>query len=162
MRLRCQTARPLGKFMLTSARLVFRCVADLEYDPNSKTPCGLWMINQADERALDWYEGVDSGLYFKSEEIVLKYQDRPRNALIYLMRSDAIYPPSQSYADTIRQGYKDFGLNEKYLDEAIARSFDDKAPDNQTTARRARQRDRHQQLVEMPVSVAMKRLDMRG
>lgn len=162
MRMRCPTARPLGKFMLTSARLIFRGVADLEYAPGETTPCGLWSINQADERALDAYEGVGGRFYFKSEEIVLKWAGRARSALIYLMRSDGVYPPSQHYADLLRQGYKDFGLDVRYLDRAIARSFE-KDPDEQTRARRLRQKEdpRQQQLVAMPESIAMKRLDLR-
>ena len=58
MRQRCPTARPLGKFMLTEARLVFRGVADLEYAPGETVPCGLWSLYASDERALDGYEGV--------------------------------------------------------------------------------------------------------
>jgi hypothetical protein len=141
--------------MLTAARLVFRSVADLEYDPDAKTPCGLWALNQADEKALDRYEGITSGVYFKSDEITIKYLERPRKALIYLMNSDAIYPPSRAYADTIRQGYRDFGLDERYLDKAIAHSFREKAPDQEIVERRRRQRAsrEHHELVPMPASV---------
>lgn len=150
MRIRCPTARPLGRFMLTKARLVFRVFADLEYDETSQVPCGLWAINRADEEALDRYEGVDAGAYFKSEDIVLTYAGRRRNALVYLMNNKGVWPPSQRYADTIRQGYKDFKLNDRYLDEALARSFD-KQPNAELLERRARQRDgtRHQQLVSL-------------
>lgn len=163
MMARCPTAKPLGKFWLTNAKLVFRGVADVEYHPEDRVPCGLWNINQADERALDHYEGVAGGLYYKEEGIILKYAGRPQNALIYLMKSDGIYPPSQGYVDTIRRGYKDFKLDQSYLDAAIKRSFNEKDPDEQTTERRARQKaDRRQaRLVKMPESVALKRLDMK-
>lgn len=161
MRQRCPSARPLGKFMMTSARLVFRGVADLEFAPGEQTPCGLWAINQDDERSLDIYEGISSGVYFKSEEIRLEYAGRRRRALIYCMNSDGIYPPSQTYANTIRKGYKDFGLDERYLDEAIARAFNEKDPSEETMNRRARQRASlaHRKLVEMPLSVAMQQMD---
>lgn len=164
MRLRCATARPLGKFILTNARLVFRGVADVEYEPGGHVPCGLWAINRADERALDAYEGVSLGLYFKSRDIVLKYCGRRRPALIYLMNSEGVYPPTQHYVDIIRRGYKDFDLDEAYLDAAIERSFEEKSPDEQILARRARQRQNRNtaQLVEMPMSVAMRRMEARG
>ena len=139
MRQRCPTARPLGKFMLTEARLVFRGVADLEYAPGETVPCGLWSLYASDERALDGYEGVRvSNRYFKSEDIELRYGGKRQKALIYLMRSEGIYPPSEHYANILRQGYKDFGLDTSYLEQAIARSFA-KEPDEHTEARRARQ-----------------------
>lgn len=158
MRARCPTARALGKFMLTSAQLVFRGVADLEFIPGAQTPCGLYSLNEADERALDRYEGVSTGAYFKSEQITLNYAGRKRKALIYLMNSDAIYPPSQEYVDRIRKGYKDFGLEEKYLEDAIKRSFVDRNPDEATRARRARQRasDQQRQLVAVPEALRSK------
>jgi hypothetical protein len=159
MRMRCSTARPLGKFMLTDAKLVFRGVADVEYSLGDKVHCGLWGINQADERALDGYEGVDSGMYFKNEAIRLKFCGRKRSALIYLMKSEGVYPPSQGYVDVIRKGYQDFGLDESYLDKAVEEAFRGKDPDEQTTKRRARQKERHQRLVRMPESVAIERLE---
>lgn len=152
MRKRCPTARPLGKFMLTNARLIFRGVADLEYAEGAKTPCGLYAIYKADEDRLDGYEGVDSGVYFKSETVKLKWEGEQREALVYLMNSTAVYPPSQTYADIIRRGYKDFDLDQKYLDEAIQRSYQDKNPDEYIIARRRRQRAGtvHRELVKKP------------
>jgi AIG2-like family len=159
MRFRCPTARPLGKFIMRDAQLVFRSVADLDFVPGATTPCGLWSINTDDERSLDRYEGVNSGAYFKSEAIQLNYCGRKRPALIYLMNSQAIFPPSQTYVDTIRRGYKDFDLDEKFLDDAIARSFLDRDEDEEMLARRERQLDTrlHSQLVEMPESVLQAR-----
>lgn len=144
---------------MRDAQLVFRSVADLEFIPGATTPCGLWSINAEDEKSLDRYEGISSGAYFKSEAIQLAYCGRKRPALIYLMNSQAIYPPSQSYANTIRRGYRDFELDEKFLDEAIARSFIDKDPDEETQWRRERQLStrEHSQLVELPESVAAMR-----
>jgi len=168
MRMRCTTARPLGKLMLKNARLVFRGVADVEYSPNpeDKVPCGLWAINRGDERALDYYEGVDNGMYYKEERITIKYLGRPRNVLMYLMTTDGVFPPSQGYVDAIRKGYKDFGLDEEALDQAIARSYVNKEPDNQTMTRRARQKrdphPRNRRLVTMPESVVQRRLEERA
>lgn len=163
MRQRCPNARPLGKFMMTSARLVFRNVADLVFAPGEKTPCALWMINADDERSLDIYEGISSGVYFKTDEIRIEYAGQRRKAVMYLMTTDGIYPPSQAYADTIRRGYRDFGMDERYLDDAIRRSFDEKDPDDYIATRRANQRagGRHAKLVEMPMSLALKRIDQR-
>jgi AIG2-like family len=154
MRRRCPTARPLGKFLLRDARLVFRGVADLEYIAGAQVPCALWMINADDEAALDMYEGIATGTYFKTREIKIEYAGKRRAPVLYLMNSEGVYPPSQAYVDTIRQGYRDFKMNESFLDEAIRRSFLDKAPDEHTLARRLRQRAGkvHRELARRPNS----------
>ena len=161
MRLRCPTARPLGKFTLKDARLVFRVYADLDLIPGTEVPCGLWSINEADERALDAYEGHGSAAGYYKEYILLRYAGRPRKAMIYLMRAgEGVAPPSQSYVDTIREGYQDFGINEKYLNAAIKHSWDAKDPTDFTRGRRTRQRRREQgrhAIVTMPESVARHR-----
>lgn len=159
MRRRCPGARPLGRFLLTNARLVFRGVADLEFDPNSSVPCALWLIDEFDERALDRYEGLHSGLYIKSEEIVLQYKGEARNALVYLMTSRGIYPPTAQYVAKIRQGYRDFGMDESYLNAAITHAFNSKEPTDYELQRRDRQRKNNQSLAKLPESLAMTRLD---
>lgn len=160
MRRRCPDARPVGKVMLTNARLVFRGVADIEYAPgDSKVPCGIWSISPDDERELDRYEGVSSGMYYKEYGVKIRFRGEEHNPLLYLMKSEGIYPPSAYYVAAIRQGYQDFGLDESFLDDAVEASFNEKSPDRQTVARRVRQRQdfRHQKLVEMPESVALRR-----
>lgn len=164
MRIRCEDARPVGKIMLTDARLVFRGVADVEYSPGSRVPCGVWSISERDEARLDMYEGVAGGLYYKERGIQIKYKGQVKHPLIYLMTSEGVFPPNQHYVDTIRKGYKDFGLDERYLDEAIKNSFEQKAPDEQTARRRVRQRKdvRTQRLVQMPEEVALNRVKARS
>jgi hypothetical protein len=163
MRRRCPGARPLGRILLKNSKLVFRGVADLEYVAGAATPCGIWRITREDERELDAYEGVSAGLYYKDQTIVLRWEGEKYKALVYLMSSQGIYPPSQYYVDGIRKGYQDFNLDQRYLDEAIEHSFDEKDPDEQTRRRRVRQRDNFTQreLVTMPEAVALKRLQMR-
>lgn len=161
MRRRCPTARPLGKFMMKDARLVFRVYADLDLIPGAVVPCGLWSINEADERALDAYEGTGHGAGYYKEYILLSYAGRPRRAMVYLMRAgEGVAPPSQSYADTIREGYQDFGIDPKYLNAALKHSWEEKDHNDFTRGRRERQRDREQgrhAVVTMPETVALRR-----
>lgn len=160
MRRRCPDAVALGKFYLTDAKLVFRGVADVEYSPGDRVPCGLWRISERDEQALDRYEGVSSGMYYKERGLQIQYRGEVHNPLIYLMCSRGIYPPAKEYVETIRQGYEDFNLDQSYLDAAIVDCFRRKKPDEQTMARRERQRNnpRTRRLVPMPESLAMARL----
>lgn len=159
MRRRCPGARPLGKFLLTNARLVFRGVADLEFDPDSSVPCALWMVDRFDEEALDRYEGLHSGHYFKSEEITLKYKGEARPALIYLMTSRGIYPPTAQYVSKIRQGYRDFEMDQSYLNAALRHSYEHKEPTDFEVERRVRQKKQEQRLARLPEQIAMDRLD---
>lgn len=163
MRRRCPDARPLGKFYLTDARLVFRGVADVEYSPGNRVPCGLWAISAGDERELDRYEGVSGGHYFKERGITIHYRGENHNPLIYLMcNADGVYPPSQGYFETLQRGYENFNLDQSYLRAALFDCYKRKSPDDQTRERRERQRNsndpRTRRLVPMPESLAMKRL----
>lgn len=166
MRRRCPEARPLGKFYLTDAKLVFRGVADVEYSPGDRVPCGLWSISGRDEAELDRYEGVKSGFYYKERGIQILFRGEVHNPLIYLMCSRGVHPPSQQYVATLAQGYEDFGLDKSYLDQAIAESYYNKRLDEQTRARRERQRKsnnpRVRRLVKMPEEVAMRRLQVKN
>jgi len=120
---RCPRAVPIGPMILPKARLVFRGVADVEYDADSSAPGGLWKLTKACEAALDRYEGVSNGLYDKRYiEISLKEKGKPvvRKALLYVMNRDWYAPPGDWYAAIIRQGYRDFGLDNAALTAAIA------------------------------------------
>jgi gamma-glutamylcyclotransferase (GGCT)/AIG2-like uncharacterized protein YtfP len=124
---RCPDAIAIGKFTMNNARLVFRGVADCIYEPGSTCVGGLWQITEECERALDRYEGVGSGMYRKERVPVSGFED-DTEVLYYAMNSTGIFPPSQDYLDTIRQGYRDFGLPMKQLHAAVKASWDDKAP----------------------------------
>jgi len=152
---RCPSAIYRGKITLTNARLVFRGVADLQIEKGAKCPAGVWEINEEDEGRLDSYEGVKSGMYSKHMIPIGKTWGH-KEALIYLMNDDGVYPPSHYYAGIIRRGYRDFGLDEGYLDAAIKDSFTGKNPSEQTRRRRRKQKsgDVQRRLVEVPPEVA--------
>ena len=156
---RCPDAKPVGARIIKNARLVFRGVADMIYEPGSECACGLWEVSARDEEGLDRYEGVPR-LYGRYT-IPVKFKGKRREALIYLMHDTGIYPPSAYYVSVLRQGFRDFKLDQSYLDEAIEHSFNDKNVTEQTKSRRERQRQSTHQykLVTMPESVALARVD---
>jgi gamma-glutamylcyclotransferase (GGCT)/AIG2-like uncharacterized protein YtfP len=127
MKRRCPKARKLGAFHLTHSRLVFRGVADIEYDRREKCPGGLWRITKECEDSLDEYEGVEHGLYDKVYiRVRLVKTNKIANILVYQMKRGGYMPPDEYYLNTIAQGYRDFGLDLNYLDMALQRSWDDK------------------------------------
>lgn len=116
---RCPYAQPVGAFELPDTRLVFRGVADVEWHEGRTCPVGLWKITADCERRLDIYEGFDErqpnmGLYAK-EYLRVRVGKKTVQALIYVMNRGRYAMPSDSYFETIRIGYQDFGLPVKAL-----------------------------------------------
>lgn len=131
MKARCPRAIPLGRLILPGWRLVFRGVADCIPEDGASCYGGVWRITPACERALDAYEGVDSGLYRKDYIPIKPTPKGEAEMLIYTMNSSGIFPPSEHYLDVIREGYRDFRMPRKAhaaLRRAVKESWDDKAP----------------------------------
>jgi gamma-glutamylcyclotransferase (GGCT)/AIG2-like uncharacterized protein YtfP len=119
MATRCPTAVAIGRTNLQGMRLVFRSVADIEPAKGYSVPVGVWKIGKADEERLDRYEGVKGGLYRKVYWPI-RIEGKTHKALVYIMNRDGVMPPWDGYFETIRQGYKDFGIKAKPLFEALA------------------------------------------
>ncbi len=129
MRWRCPRAKKVGRLILPRARLVFRGVADVIYHPHDSVQGGLWEITPKCLAALDAYEGArpdGQGLY-RREYFKISVEGQAQQALIYVMNSERVAPPSKMYLDTIRRGYADFGLDETVLFEAVRRSYRNEA-----------------------------------
>ena len=110
MNYRCPTARAVGSAMLYGWELVFRGVADIQKskDANMVLPIGIWEIEDADEVALDHYEGFPR-LYGKQ---------KIAGIMTYTMNSVGRFAPSTPYFNTILEGYNDFGLDTSWLYDA--------------------------------------------
>jgi hypothetical protein len=134
MKTRCPDAKPYHLLLLDDWKLVFRGVADIVHSPGDKAPGGLWVISANDETYLDRYEGYQpdgSGMYRKETIEILPFKigkETFTEIMFYVMNSDGIFPPSTYYLDGIRQGYRDFGLKTKPLNDAVEASYDDKNP----------------------------------
>lgn len=141
MAYRCPDADPVGYMYLDHWRLVFRGVADIVPDGKARCPGGVWVISEEDERKLDLYEGVRSGLYRKVYLPIEAFRWQGfeyKWMLVYVMNSTGIFPPSQYYLDGIVEGYRDFHMPEKgrkLLDAALQAAWDDKRPSNRERER---------------------------
>ena len=113
---RCPGARPVESLIIEGYRLAFRGVADVAEDAAASVPCGVWELTRPDVAALDRYEGVSGGLY-RREWLNVEGLDSP--CLIYQMNRAGLSPPAAHYLGIIREGYRDFGLPEEYLDRAV-------------------------------------------
>lgn len=152
---RCPDAKPVGKFTLNDARLVFRGVADVIREPGAICAGGIWRITDRCERALDLYEGCrgDNGMYRKVYLPIKGDRKGETRLMLYVMNSSGIMPPSVGYLATIEQGYRDFKLDPSSLQDAVKRAWDDK--DKQFQERARRHRDGYPPLArKLPVPTA--------
>ena len=125
MRRRGPRAKPHRKLFVTDAALVFRGVADVTKRRGSTVAGGLWEITKECERSLDRYEGA--GTFYLKRYLPVKVDGKVRDVLFYQMKaSSGIMPPTAAYAETIAEGYRDFGLDLRRLDAAIHQSWEDK------------------------------------
>jgi hypothetical protein len=149
MAYRCPQAKPLASFTLPDWRLVFRGVADCIEEPGAECPGGIWKITAACERALDRYEGIAAGLYRKVHLPVIGAGDEYQ-LMLYVMNSTGIMPPTESYLQTIIEGYRDFDLDVAPLEDAVRHAWADK--DKTYFERRRRHRDGYKRLA-LPAAV---------
>jgi len=115
---RCPNAEFIGIGKIKNHRLVFRRVADIEYDRGSSVPVGLWRITEACLKSLDAYEGYPS-LYERDTFTVHKRNGSTVDAIAYYMNSVSYSSPSMSYFGAINQGYLDCGISPEALDNAL-------------------------------------------
>ena len=117
MKMRCKDSLFLKKINLNDFRLTFRSnfkAADIEPKKNSIVQGGLYIISKSDEKKLDIYEDFPN-LYKKHYFI---YKDE--QVMTYVMVNKTKFRfPSEKYLNIIKQGYKDCGLEMKYLIKAL-------------------------------------------
>lgn len=148
MAFRCPTARVVGIGELKGYELLFRgarkgAVATVEPKEGSSVPVLLWKIRQADEEALDRYEGYPR-LYGK-EMLQVEVDGKTMSAMGYVMTpGHELGVPSDGYADIILEGYMQCGLDTRILENAIGRAY------QIALERKDHLRDRRMQKERMP------------
>ena len=126
MRSRCPGAKRIGTGVIKDATLRFRgshdaALATIEPSAGASVPVLLWELTEADEAALDRYEGWPV-LYRKATvrvEVEKSGEGSYVHAMAYIM-NDARAPgrPSGYYYSLIREGYQDAGFDLGYLKAA--------------------------------------------
>ena len=128
MEMRCPTARMIGTATLENYRLMFKgsktgSYLTIEPEEGCSVPVGVWEVSEADELALDRYEGFPTFYYKKELELpitgIRTGKVRRRKAFVYIMHEDRILGvPSNMYMRICMEGYMDFGFNYDTLWEA--------------------------------------------
>ena len=115
MEYRCPGARVIGKTTLDGWRLAFmgrpgNAHATILPDPGSRTPVVVWGISERNEAALDIYEGVRGGYYYKEYLTVTVDGTTYEDALVYIMSDNPYNHPHPQYVKGILRGYRDAGI----------------------------------------------------
>ena len=128
MRMRCPTARMIGTATIEDYRLMFKgsktgSYLTIEPEEGCSVPVGVWEVSEADELALDRYEGFPTFYYKKELELpitgIRTEKVRRRKAFVYIMHEDRLLGvPSNMYMRICMEGYMDFGFNYDTLWEA--------------------------------------------
>lgn len=135
---RCPTAQPVSRLTLPDWQLEFRGVADIVPCPGTEVVGALYSICPADELALDRYEGFrrqspDAGMYRKVFRPIQDKRGLKHTMMFYVMNRVGLWPPSEGYLETIRQGYADWGLPPATLEAAVERTYPNWPDQDKTT-----------------------------
>jgi len=119
---RCPGAKVLGISAMDDWRLLFRggrecAMATVEPFPGGSVPVLIWEITEADEEALDRYEGWP--FFYRKELVEVMLDGKPVTAMVYIMNEGKpLGQPSCYYYSVILEGYKDAGFDVDVLRQA--------------------------------------------
>lgn len=121
MEYRCPDAKLAGIGQLPNYRLEFRRVLTVVPSPGSSVPVAVWKISTSDEAHLDVYEGYPS--CYGKESLHVDFSDGTGcSAMAYVMTGGYLAPPSASYYKIVADGFRDCGLDEAALKQALKES----------------------------------------
>ena len=128
MMIRCPSARMIGTATIEDYRLMFKgsktgSYLTIEPEGGCSVPVGVWEVSEADELALDRYEGFPTFYYKKELELpitgIRTGKVRRRKAFVYIMHEDRLLGvPSNMYMRICMEGYFNFGFNPETLWDA--------------------------------------------
>ena len=117
MKRRCKDSIFLKKINLNDFNLTFRSkyrAADIEPKKNSIVPGALFEISKSDEKKLDVYE--DYPVLYK--KYYFTYYSK--KVMTYTMvKKSAFKFPTERYLNVVKRGYKDCGLDKKFLNQGL-------------------------------------------
>lgn len=123
MAARCPSATILGVGRLNNWELLYRgregnAHATIARKKGSSVPVLVWSIQPMDEYRLDRYEGYPR--YYFKQNVMVDINGQKKKAMVYIMDlHQRAARPSQSYVETIRQGYRDNDLDMDYFEDSL-------------------------------------------
>ena len=121
MKYRCPHSKVVGTSEIKDYELEFRGVATIVPNKGAIVPVLIWELDERDLPVLNRYEGWPR--LYRQETMSFELNGREVEGMAYLMNYGKLSPPSQQYYNTILQGYRENGLDEKYLQIALENSL---------------------------------------
>ena len=125
MKKRCPESRKVGSSVLYGYKLLFRkhdnCSdgrLTIEKEKDKTIPIGIFEMPENNKISLDSREGVHNNCY-KVEWLECDFNGSTIKGFAYIMENPKKAKPTQEYIDKAKRGYKDFGFDECYLEEAL-------------------------------------------
>lgn len=121
MAYRCPHSKVVGTSEIKDYELEFRGVATIVPQKGASVPVLIWELDERDLPVLNRYEGYPR--LYRQETMSFNLNGKEVDGMAYLMNYGELSPPSQQYYSTILQGYRENGLDEKYLQTALENSL---------------------------------------
>lgn len=121
MAYRCPHSKVVGTSEIKDYELEFRGVATIVSNKGATVPVLIWELDERDLPVLNRYEGWPR--LYRQETMSFELNGREVEGMAYLMNYGELSPPSKQYYNTILQGYRENGLDEKYLQTALENSI---------------------------------------
>ena len=121
MAYRCPHSKVVGTSEIKDYELEFRGVATIVPNKGAIVPVLIWELDERDLPVLNRYEGWPR--LYRQETMFFELNGREVEGMAYLMNYGELSPPSPQYYNTILQGYRENGLDEKYLQTALENSL---------------------------------------
>lgn len=122
MKYRCPHSKIVGTSEIKDYELEFRGVATIVLSKGSTVPVLIWELDERDLPTLNHYEGYPR--LYRQEKMSFELSGKTCTGMAYLMNYGKLAPPSRQYYNTILQGYRESGLDEKYLQTALENALD--------------------------------------
>mgnify|MGYP001109863994 FL=1 len=131
MRFRCPGAKPIGISAIPDYELLFKgsktgAYLTIEPKDGGLVPVAVWEVTADDEKHLDIYEGYPNFYYKKEVRLPIRLANgktKKVTAFVYIMHEEReLGCPSLAYIRTCKEGYRNFGFDQKYLETAYLRS----------------------------------------
>ena len=118
---RCPNSEFVGAATLPHYKLEFRRVLTITVCPGASVPVAVWKISRDDLANLDLYEGWPH--CYRRESLHVNFADGTGcSAMAYVMNGGYLALPSDSYYRIVADGFRDCGLDEAVLKQALMES----------------------------------------
>ncbi len=121
MKSRCPCSVPVVRAKLKDYQLGFNRTADILENKGSEVWGAIYDVPKGDMKALDRYEGYPH-FYKKLDVKVESYRGKAYKVFTYAMIFEGAERPSDSYYRVIEEGYRNWGIGLKPLQQALDKS----------------------------------------